>query len=171
MFTTQTLTAVQISALVSPAQGLIVFNTEALKPMFYDGTNWRFFDGTILPIVIGAQYGGGVVAYLYQSGDANYISGETHGIIASGVDLGISSWDNASALCTAYNGGGFTDWYLPNKVDLNIIFNSPGVQMSNIYYWSSTGSTATNAWGQNSPTNAYPFLKTYDGGVRAIRVF
>lgn len=36
--------------------------------------------------VVGDTYGGGVVAYVYQPGDAGYVAGECHGIIASVSD-------------------------------------------------------------------------------------
>ena len=47
------------------------------------------------PVVIGDTYGGGYVAYLYQSGDPGYVSGEYHGIIVATADLssGIQWWN------------------------------------------------------------------------------
>jgi hypothetical protein len=47
---------------------------------------------------IGDTYGGGIVAYIYPSGDPGYVAGETHGLIVTGGDLiglGIR-WDNGS---------------------------------------------------------------------------
>ena len=37
--------------------------------------------------VVGDTFGGGVVAYVYQPGDAGYVAGECHGIIFSSSDI------------------------------------------------------------------------------------
>ena len=57
---------------------------------------------------------------------------------------------NAPTICAYYTGGGFTDWYLPSRDELNTLyinrvaiggFNS-GISS---YYWSSTELTTNNA--------------------------
>ena len=41
---------------------------------------------TVAAAAIGQTYGGGVIAYVYQSGDPGYVEGETHGLIAAAGD-------------------------------------------------------------------------------------
>ena len=41
---------------------------------------------TVAAAVIGQAYGGGVIAYVYQSEDPGYVAGESHGLIASPGD-------------------------------------------------------------------------------------
>ncbi len=81
-----------------------VSSTTATTIHFFNGTvtssnktqttNYRsrairyFTGGTPDNIQAGAQYQGGIIAYVYQSGDPGYVAGETHGIIAAPYDQG-----------------------------------------------------------------------------------
>jgi hypothetical protein len=107
------LTQAQRDAL-NVAEGLIVYNTTTHKPNFYNGTEWMNYDGTTAetppPLSIGDSYQGGIIAYIFASGDPCYIAGEIHGLIASPSDQGtLERWNNwsykitgaiATALCT-----------------------------------------------------------------------
>jgi hypothetical protein len=92
----------------------------------------------------------------------------------------------AAGLCKAYNGGGFTDWYLPATWELNqcynaamivneLLGNTNGFQFSNInysYYWSSNEFNNSLAWGQSfnyGPTDNGD--KNFYSAVRAVRRF
>ena len=56
----------------------------------------------------------------------------------------------AAGLARAYNGGGYTDWYLPSKDELNKLYLSKEAIGGFVYvcYWSSSESDAVNAWAQ-----------------------
>ena len=85
---------------------------------------------------------------------------------------GISSY--AASICKAYNGGGYSDWHLPSKDELNKLFlkkNKIG-GFSNYFYWSSTELDDSIAWYQFF-TNGYQYYgsKNYTFNVRAVRAF
>ena len=119
----------------------------------------------------GAQWGcygtaiGGTLTAL-NTGFAN-----TNAIVAGCTTGGI-----AAQLCDTLALGGFTDWYLPAKDELNLMYvnlhtQSLGGFASN-YYWSSSEDSAYYAWRQNF-SNGYQSYngKDYTGCVRAVRAF
>jgi hypothetical protein len=94
--------------------------------------------------------------------------------------------DYAAGLARDYNGGGYTDWYLPSKNELllmykNLKLKNLGSFSTSIPYWSSTtssyGSCGANggAWTINFNTGAiiseYRAGYAGTGAVRAIRSF
>jgi len=89
----------------------------------------------------------------------------------------------AAGLARAYTGGGYTDWFLPSKDELNKMFSykavinttataNDGSNFATNNYWSSTEYDDNDAWYQNfgsgSQTNN---LKFYALNVRAVRAF
>jgi hypothetical protein len=79
----------QIDAL-TPALGLMVFNTTTFKPNYYDGAQWRNFDGT-LAFGIGISCLGGVIAYILQNGDPGYDPDITRGLITTPANLSMET--------------------------------------------------------------------------------
>jgi len=81
---------------------------------------------------------------------------------------------NASAICKSYTGGGYTDWYLPSKDELNKLYINQGAigGFASAFYWSSSEYDAHSAWYQyvSSGGQASAF-KSNTGYVRAVRAF
>jgi hypothetical protein len=71
---------------LTPALGLIVFNTTTLRPNYFDGVKWRNLDASV-SFGIGVNCLGGTIAYILQSGDPGYDTNVTHGFISSPNNL------------------------------------------------------------------------------------
>ena len=99
-------------------------------------------------------------------------------------EQGATQTNYAAGLANDYNGGGFTDWFLPSKDELNEIFQNKSIInttatsnggtnfFTSPYYWSSTEFDQYLAWMQY-----FSFGFQNDGGkdepgrVRAVRAF
>jgi hypothetical protein len=85
--------------------------------------------------------------------------------------------EGAARLCGDLVLGGYSDWYLPSKDELNQLYlNRVAIGgFVTVYYgyWSSTESSSTNAWHQNFLNgNQYTEEKGYSyGRVRGVRAF
>ncbi|MCP4802893.1 MAG: DUF1566 domain-containing protein [Bacteroidetes bacterium] len=75
------------------------------------------------------------------------------------TEQGATATSYAAGLARAYTGGGYTDWFLPSKDELNKMYlkktdinttalANSGSNFSNNYYWSSTESGSGGAWCQ-----------------------
>jgi len=118
---------------------------------------------------IGDKYAGGIIFQLDSDGQ--------HGKVCSEFDLGSYNWSDAKTKCNDYTEGKYTDWYLPSKDELNLLYNSLSqMELSNFkndWYWSSS-ETDGKAWEQHLGEG----YQQNDGGgnesyssVRAIRTF
>jgi hypothetical protein len=87
---------------------------------------------------------------------------------------GATATNYAAGLARAYTGGGYSDWYLPSKDELNKLYiNRVAVGgFSTNNYWSSSEYDNSNAWVQIFYNGSQFFnLKIYTSYVRAVRAF
>ena len=157
-----------------------------------------------VPITLGSTYGGGKVFYILQSGDPGYVAGETHGLIAATSDtqgyrvfgcrgwpsgtstalgtgaantttlLGCSETNFAAKLARAVTDGGYNDWSLPSKDELNKLYLNRNLvgNFIDVNYWSSSESNCCYAWYQKfSDGSQNDDDKNAQKGIRAIRSF
>jgi len=86
--------------------------------------------------------------------------------------------DRAAQLCDALEVNGYSDWFLPSKGELDLMYTnlhdqtSPVGGLDDVYYWSSSEGSADHAWSKNfffnSSLNGYKYNAFW---VRAIRAF
>lgn len=89
----------------------------------------------------------------------------------------------AAGICSAFLGGGFTDWYLPAKTELNYIYSNKsvieaglllngGTTFTNNFYLSSTEDSYLENWAQNFLNgNVVIGSKSNAGFIRAVHLF
>lgn len=159
---------------------------------------------TTAPFYIGQSYGGGKIFYIdasgvhgliaangdiYQSGgfgykwyNGSYLNTNTNtydgmwntnNIIASQGNTG----SYAAKACKDYNGGGFSDWFLPSQDQLNLMHSQKVILgMINLgfnsTYWSSTQQGQNFAYGQDfSNGQLFGYSKATELRVRPVRAF
>ena len=155
---------------------------------------------------VGDNYQGGIIAYIFVSGDPGYKAGETHGLIAASSDQSIGiTWgpgsivtgatatalgkgsDNtvtvfnslgagnyAAKLCYDLVLGGYSDWFLPSKDELNKLYiNRLAIGgFADKNYWSSSEGSVAFAWSQSFGSgNQFAGNKISAYNVRAVRAF
>lgn len=150
---------------------------------------------------IGERFGGGIVFYVYDNGKHGLIAatsdqatfvrwGTTTAVnaVRDGINAGManteriilvqgSAGDYAAQIAANYQGGGYGDWYLPSKYELNLLFQKKAFVglFPGFTYWSSNESGSDNAWGQDFSdiwgAQFYTNRTQKHSSVRAIRSF
>jgi hypothetical protein len=151
---------------------------------------------------IGALYQGGIIFHVFQPGDYGYVIGESHGLIAAQSDQSTSaSWicqesATGTAIGTGYQNtvnvmascpgasavkicydlvlNGYSDWYLPSKDELNILYLNRdiiGGFTGESYLSSSKSDNSVYVWDQNFLSGWQQGNFAYMLYVRAIRSF
>lgn len=150
---------------------------------------------------LGAQYGGGIIYYLDATGQhgliaatadyANLLQWTNGATLSIGTDDQngatnttkiIAALGNtgiyAAKICRDFRGGGFTDWFLPSRNQLDLLFfkkSFVGGFSTNISYgyWSSSEFSYNDTWAYDFTGLLFAFTvpKKSAGYVRAIRAF
>jgi len=131
-------------------------------------------------------YIGGFVVSLSNVGYAPFgcdtvnIPGASGTTIGTGnqntIDIvaGCPTFGIAAKLCSDLVEGGYSDWYLPSKDELNKLYISSGIIGPFTYssYWSSSEASSTIAWEQSFNGGLQSTVsKSFSNYVRAIRSF
>ena len=162
--------------------------------------------GVPIDSIIGKTYQGGLIAYLDTLDGTGLIAAPTdqgtaewgcYGTLISGADgtdvgtgsqntadilAGCSETNIAAYLCDTLTLGGYNDWFLPSKDELNKLYENIGQGnalglgnvggFANNNYWSSTDYDNGYAWRQNFGNgDQYLTNKNYYFNVRAVRAF
>ncbi len=150
---------------------------------------------------IGESYGGGIVFYVYDNGQHGLIAATADqtpaigirwdngttvaiNVVRDGIHAGQYNTERiiafqgagnyAAQLCANYTGGGYGDWYLPSKFELNLLYQQKNVVGGFVDndYWSSTEYNSVNAYYQYITNGVQGnFYKYGYVSVRAIRAF
>ncbi len=129
--------------------------------------------------------GGGDNYFTMASGDEIYAGKMNTSIIISVHSAKDDTDEHAASVCANYDGGGFGDWYLPSKEELNLIYQNKttiettatsngGSGFANDYYYSSTEdeSYSDRAWSQHFENGSQGSGKKYGTNyARAVRAF
>jgi hypothetical protein len=188
----------QRNAIASPAVGLTIYNTSNKVLESFDGTAWA--PSASIAHYIGESYGGGIVFYVYDNGQHGLIAATAdqginiqwyngtnilcNAVRNDGISTGPINTDSiiakqgagnyAAAICATYLGGGFGDWHLPSKYELNLLYLQKTAVggFSSFFYWSSSEVDYVIAWGQNFGSGSQlTGSKSTMADVRAVRAF
>jgi hypothetical protein len=158
---------------------------------------------------IGKNYQGGIVFYLDSTGEHGLIAAPadqsigiqwyngidiTTGATGTAIGTGLANTDKiieaqgagsyAAKLCAELVIGAYSDWYLPSKDELNLMYHNIGqgaaAPLTNVggfagaWYWNSSESVANgySAWTQDFGSgNRSHGAKYFANAVRAVRAF
>ncbi len=195
------MTTVQRDQIISPATGLTIYNITRFCNETYNGSVWvsnthcigESYGGGIVFYIYDNGLHGLIAATADQSTAMRWYNGTNRitGSAGDGLNAGAmnttiivtaqmsdnQSGNFAAKVCADYSVtvGGVTygDWYLPSKLELNLLYQQKGVAgVGNNNYWSSTEDGASSAFSQYFlDGNPYSNLKIVPFNVRAVRAF
>lgn len=160
---------------IGPAGGIIFL----VKPNNSDG--WQFLEAAPQDIPIIVNWGNATESGWYPNGEGTETytgSGKANTLLLTGASLITETKRrNAAELCRAYIQGGYNDWFLPSRDELNLLYQMLAKEGKGSFkgrsYWSSTQSGANTAWFQRFEDG-----RVYNDGqktlllsVRPVRMF
>ena len=124
------------------------------------------------------QWYNGTFKYMGTTGDGVGAGAKNTAMIVATQISDNPTGNFAAKVCANYSvtiaGVTYGDWYLPSKVELNLLYLQKAVVggfVSNVY-WSSSESSSTNAWLQSFINGSqYTDVKGLTPPVRAVRAF
>ena len=147
-----------------PAGGIVFYD----KGSYSDG--WRYLEAAKSD----------QATYVKWGGDGTSVGGTSTGIGSGKANTEkivnkLGSGNYAARLCYNLALGGYDDWFLPSKNELNELYkqkDTVGGFASSFFYWSSSENSPLNAWRQRF-SNGYQYNGSKDGDrhVRAVRAF
>jgi hypothetical protein len=155
---------------------------------------------TPVTLKLGDSYQGGIIFYLDATGKHGLIAATTDqsrltswwngSFVSTGansttdgatnttkiIQIQGSATSYAAKICRDYRGGGYADWFLPAKDQLNLLYQQKNLVggFGDEIYWTSTEISTAEAWVQYFKDGQQWSDNTSDGatvGTRAVRAF
>ena len=192
------LTDLQLLNLTGAAEGLMVYNTDQQKVVYYNGTEWMTLlnDTVEIEVTAGDNYQGGIV--VYAAGDTGIIVSEVDNTSAAwgcvGTTVGASSTSDGVGNTATILGNGcstsgiaadvcddysltvgettYDDWYLPAEDEMQYIADERShLTGFSGTYWSSTESSSSQARAYHVGGSITGYWKGNSYNVRCVRKF
>jgi hypothetical protein len=173
---------------IGPAGGIIFYDRETASDSKADGktdslaaggkaADWRYLEAAPAETEFAAPWGAYGVNINGTGPTVGSGKGNTQLIVERLRTLGESKC--AAQLCAKLSYNGFTDWFLPSKDELDLMYknlkkNNLGKFSVKISYWSSSQANNDSAWYQsfdNGKQYNYGNYKYDSFSVRAVRSF
>ena len=193
---TVTATNAMGTSLASAVSNSVVTPQPQLGDFYGGGVVFKLFHAGQIGYVEGETHGL-IAAVQDQRSGIRWYTGDYVTTGATGIVVGTGSANTdaiisvqgptetsyAAGLARANTGGGYTDWFLPSKAELNKMWleretinttasANGGSNFSSNWYWSSTESGSSYAWIHHLSDGGTQVLdKSYSVWVRAVRAF
>lgn len=144
------------------------------SPYYYDGYGYYYNDYYNIPSLTDTYYNTGTV---YGDLNTDQLYGDQNTTIIASITASYQGGYHAAArYCDKLVYGGYSDWYLPNRYELNLFFKNkstiPGLDTTGSYYWSSTEYSEYYSWSQSfNDGNQNISTKPNANKVRCVRRF